>query len=170
MPIPPDIRDFWNVFAAATDAADEARFLESFAFGDSEVLADELAALVLSGAKRATAGAVWSYEAEGQCLPAAGDLSVVTSGDGQPLCVIETTSVEVVPFNQIGAEFAAAEGEGDGSLSFWRAAHRAFFERECRAAGRAFAQDMLVCCERFEVAFQPAARLDPPHDQADRKR
>ena len=64
MRIPATVLEFWNAFAA-TGVADEQRFYESFAFGDSEALANDLADLVLSGVKRATTGAVWSYEAEG---------------------------------------------------------------------------------------------------------
>jgi uncharacterized protein YhfF len=148
---------FWRAFASATGKADESRFYESFAFGDSQALADELASLVLSGAKRASAGAVWSYEAEGQRLPASGDLSIVTNWAGKPLCVIETTSVDLVPFNLVSAEFAAAEGEGDSSLAFWREGHRAYFTRECKGSGREFSDDMLISCEKFEVVFQPPA-------------
>ena len=84
----------------------------------------------------------------------AGDLSIVTDWSGKPLCVIETQSLEVVPFNEVSAEFAATEGEGDGSLAFWQAAHRACFTRECIAAGREFSESMLVACERFRVVYQ----------------
>jgi uncharacterized protein YhfF len=157
MPIPPPVLDFWNEFVASTDNAFEQQAYESFAFGDHEALANELAALVLAGVKRATTGAVWSYEAEGERLPAPGDLSVVMSWAGQPLCVIETTSVEVLPFSQVSAEFAAAEGEGDRSLEFWRESHRAYFTRECQRVGREFTEDMLVSCERFKVVYQPIA-------------
>lgn len=138
-------------------AADLTRFYEVCIFGDSEQLADELAALVLSGVKRATAGSVWSYEAEGKRLPAPGDLSIVTNWAGQPLCVIETSSVVVLPFNQVSAEFAAIEGEGDGSLEFWRKTHRDYFERECHAAGKVFTEDVLISCEQFRVVYQPSA-------------
>lgn len=157
MPIPPSLQTFWNAFDAATVAADLTRFYEVCIFGDSEQLADELAALVLSGVKRATAGSVWSYEAEGKRLPAPGDLSIVTSWAGQPLCVIETSSVVVLPFNQVSAEFAAIEGEGDGSLEFWRKAHLDYFERECHAASKVFTEDMLISCEQFRVVYQPSA-------------
>ena len=50
-------------------------------------------------------------------------------------------------------EFAAAEGEGDGSLAYWRDAHWAAFSREFAAAGRSPSPDMPVVCERFEVVF-----------------
>ena len=55
-----------------------------------------------------------------------GDLSIVTDWAGQALCVIETESVVLVPFNEVSAEFAATEGEGDGSLEFWTEGHRAY--------------------------------------------
>jgi uncharacterized protein YhfF len=156
MPIPPHVAYFWHDYANAAGSVDETRFYEAFHFGDSEELADSLAKLVLSGVKRATAGSVWSFEAEGKRLPQPGDLSVVTNWAGTPLCVIETLAVDIVPFNEVTAEFAATEGEGDGSLSFWREAHRQYFTRECARMGRQFAEDMLVACERFRVAFQPS--------------
>lgn len=155
MIIPTAVLEFWNAFVE-TEAADEQRFYESFAFGDSEALANELAALVLAGVKRATAGAVWSYEAEGKRLPVAGDQSIVTNWAGEPLCVIETVRVDLVPFNQVTAEFAAVEGEGDGSLTYWMEGHRQYFTRECGRAGRDFDEQMLVACEQFKVIYQPA--------------
>ncbi len=155
MPIPAHLSAFWSEFAKATGGADEERFYEAFFFGDTEEMADELAALVLQGTKRATAGALWSYEAEGQRLPQLGDLSIVTEWSGRPVCVIETQSVEVVPFREVTAEFAATEGEGDGSLAFWQRAHREFFSRECAAAGREFTESMQVVCERFAVRYRP---------------
>ena len=153
MSLPPHLVPFWSDYAKTTSAAIEERFYEAFSFGDSEELANDLAALVLRGTKRATAGALWSYEAEGKRLPR------------QPLCVIETLSVEVVPFNEVTADFAATEGEGDGSLSFWRGAHRAYFTRECVSVGREFLENMLISCERFAVVYRPStsAAQAPSH-------
>jgi uncharacterized protein YhfF len=154
MTIPSHFTNFWNTFSASVGGVEDDRFYEAFAFGDSEELANELADLVLRGIKRATASAAWSFEAEGQPLPQPGGLSIVTDWSGNPLCVIETESIEIVSFNAVTAEFAATEGEGDGSLAFWREAHRAFFTRGCEAAGREFSEDMLVVCERFQVVFR----------------
>ena len=155
MSIPAHLSAFWHDFANANDLPDEVGLYESFFFGDSEEMAKELADLVLQGTKRATAAALWAYEAEGQRLPQPGDLSIVTDWSGQPLCVIETHAVEVVPFGDVTAEFAATEGEGDGSLAFWRRAHQEFFSRECAAAGKTFTESMLVVCERFAVRYRP---------------
>jgi uncharacterized protein YhfF len=156
MSIPPAIAVFWAEFSRRMGGVDEALFYEAFHFGDSEALAQELAALVLAGSKRATAGALWSFEAAGKRPPRPGDLSVVTTWVGQPLCVVRTTQLELVPFDAVPAEFAAAEGEGDGSLAFWRRVHTDYFGRECARLGRIFSADMPVCCERFELVDAPA--------------
>ena len=74
------------------------------------------------------------------------------------LCIIETVQVDVMPFEQVSAEFAAIEGEGDGSLAYWRQAHLEYFTRECERAGRVFSVEMAVACEQFKVVYPPAAR------------
>jgi uncharacterized protein YhfF len=153
MPIPATIADYWERFSAAAGGVDPARFYEAFHFCDSEELADSLAELVLAGTKRATAGSLWAYEHEGKRPPRPGDLSVVTNWAGSPLCVIETIQVEIVPFKEVSAEFAATEGEGDGSLEYWREAHTSYFSRECTSIGRTFTETMLVACEQFKVVF-----------------
>jgi len=118
-------------------------------------MADALAALVLQGAKRATASLLWACAHDGDRLPAPGDLALVTSSSGDALCVLETTAVEVVPFDAVSADFARAEGEDDGSLAAWRRGHQRFFDGECRRIGRSPEPDMPVVCERFRVAYQP---------------
>lgn len=155
--IPANIAEFWEAYAETVGGADETRLYEAFYFGDSEALADSLAALVLSGAKRATAGSLWSFEARGKRPPVPGDLSVVTDWAGTPLCIIATEAVEVVPFAEVTTEFAADEGEGDGSLEYWREAHRQYFTRECTRAGREFSEEMPVVCERFRVVYRASA-------------
>ncbi len=154
MSVPQDLIAFWESFVRAQGPIDASRFYEAFAFGDSEGLAHELAEWVLQGSKRATAGSLWVFEEQAKPLPKPGDLSIVTTWAGLPLCVIETVAVDVVTFNAVSAEFAAAEGEGDGSLAFWRQAHRAYFTRECGRIGKRFHEGMPVVCERFRVVFQ----------------
>jgi uncharacterized protein YhfF len=141
----------WTQFKNDHPSVSDDRLYEVFCFGDSEALANELGGLVVSGVKRATAGSVWTLEAEGRSPPRPGDFSIVTTWAGHPLCVIETLSTEVLPFREVTAEFAATEGEGDGSLEHWRAGHEAYFTRECHRAGRTFSEEMLVVCERFKV-------------------
>jgi uncharacterized protein YhfF len=129
----------------------------AFSFGDSAALADELAALVAAGRKRATASLPIQFDSEGEPLPVAGDVSIVTRSDGTPVAIIETTDVALVAFGAVDAEFAAAEGEGDGSLAFWRAAHTEFFGRVHSRLGGRVDEASLVVCERFRVLYRPGA-------------
>ena len=71
---------------------------------------------------------------------------------GRPACVIETVVVEIVPFEDVSAEFAA--GEGEASLESWRRAHWAYFGRECARLGREPTPTMPVVCERFKVVYR----------------
>jgi uncharacterized protein YhfF/pimeloyl-ACP methyl ester carboxylesterase len=154
MPATPAIRDFWSAFAAHAGGDVDARFYESFHFSDNQQSTDELGHLAVEGVKRATTSMVWFYESEAKPLPKPGDLSVVTNWNGDPLCVIETVAIDIVPFDEVTAEFAAVEGEGDGSLDYWRAAHVSCFTRECERLGRLFEPSMPVVCERFEVVYR----------------
>lgn len=120
-------------------------------YGDSAELSRELIALIRCGAKRGGASLLWSHEAEGEPLPAVGDIEVVVDHLNQPAVVVRVTHVQVAPFNAVGADFAAVEGEGDGSLAHWRASHRNFFSRECRRLGREPSEVMPVVCTTFEA-------------------
>ena len=123
-----------------------------WAFGATPDQADELLALVLSGTKTATAGALWDYEAEGEELPAPGALGIVTDGRGVPHALVVTTQVEIVPFDEVSTEHAYLEGEGDRSLATWREEHERFFtEHAVHAHG--FSPDMPVVLQRFAVLY-----------------
>ncbi|MCL2595058.1 MAG: ASCH domain-containing protein [Promicromonosporaceae bacterium] len=130
---------------------------EAWAFGhegDTE-LADELLGLVLSGIKTGTASLKWEYADEP--LPKEGDLSIILDGAGEPRAIIRTTSVAVIPFAEVTAEHARAEGEGDRTLETWRADHEGFWRRGL-PEGQEFSLDMPVVCERFELVYPKPGR------------
>jgi len=53
--------------------------------------------------------------------------------------------------NEVSAEFAALEGEGDLSYDYWWKGHKTFFTAELAEYGKEFSDNMLVVCEWFEV-------------------
>lgn len=158
MEIPTTVRAFWADFEVSWPNDPTPQFYEAFHFDDNASGADELAELVLRGTKRATAGLVWAFESANKPPPRSGNLSVVTRFSGEPICVIETKSVKIVQFAEVDSDFAAAEGEGDGSLAYWRRAHTAYFGRECARLNREFSDDMPVVCEEFRVVFRAKGR------------
>lgn len=152
---PPEVRAFWEAFVATLPPGRDPGPCDAWSFGDSPAMGDELGRLVVDGPKRATAGWLRSYEHDGDPLPHEGMFSLILDGRGDPLCVIETTEVRLVPFGGVDAAFAYDEGEGDRSLRFWRDAHRRFFGREAERLGLRFTDDETVVCERFRVVFPP---------------
>lgn len=127
---------------------------DAFGFGGEPALADELAALVVSGAKRATTSLPVEFTSLNEALPKAGDLSIIVRGDGAPVAIIERTLVTTLPFRDVDQEYAAIEGEGDGSLSYWREAHSEYFRGVCDRLGGTFDEDTPVLCQRFRVVWR----------------
>ncbi len=129
----------------------------AWAFGDNAALADELLALVLDGTKTATASALWDYEADDEPMPQPDDLSILLDGAGMPRAVIRTTDVITVPFDDVDAAHAHAEGEDDRTLASWRRGHETFFRRTAAARAevdpRGFDGSMPIVLERFELVF-----------------
>jgi uncharacterized protein YhfF len=120
-------------------------------YGDSPELSEELIELIRSGPKRAGTGLLWAIEEDGESLPQVGDIEIVVNHQFEPALVTRITRVEVLPFDQVSAEYAAIEGEGDGSLEYWRQGHWRFFSRECARIGREPSQEMPVVCSVFEL-------------------
>jgi len=151
--VPKSVQPFWDRFQESLAYDASPMFYEAFHFDDNESTANALAALVLSGQKRATAGLLWTNELTNKPLPRVGSLSVVTDWQGAPLCIIESTHIEIVPFDSVSDSFAAREGEGDKTLRHWREAHWRFFSRECQRLGREPDLRMPVVCEQFKVVY-----------------
>lgn len=123
---------------------------ESWAFGATTEHADELLGLVLDGIKTGTAASLWDHDATGEAVPTAGSLSIILDGRDVPRALLETTGVQIVPFHEVDAEHAFAEGEGDRTLEHWRRVHERFW-REHSENPRGFEPDMPVVCERFRL-------------------
>ncbi len=145
------VEEYWKKYKEAT--GDKTEKYGAYYFCNNENDAKELAELVVSGKKRATASCAWVFEYESEPIPKEGDICVITDFYGEPKCVVKTTRVDVVPFNEVTAGFAATEGEGDLSLEFWREAHKRFFTMECEEMGREFSEEMPVVCEQFKVVY-----------------
>ena len=124
-------------------------------FGDSPALADELIAFVTKGPKRATAGLVAAYAADGDPLPRVGSHWVACGGDGRPRVVLRTQELRVGPLSSVDARFAWDEGEYDRTLESWLDGHRRFFRRECERIGIEFSDDLEVVFERFSIVWPP---------------
>lgn len=155
---PSKVHAFWLDYLETLpeDASEWNETYSAEAFGDSPAMADKLAALILSGSKTATCSALWEYEVEDEPLPEVGEKYILLDGQEKPLCIIETSEVEIRPYNEVDAQFAADEGEGDQSLEHWRKVHWEFFSRTLSEIGKEPVENMPLVCERFRVIYYSA--------------
>lgn len=146
----PDQALVWKRFQTATgEQATGPRYVDAFA--DTPELQDELAGLVISGRKRATATLARWFTPD--TLPRVGDLLLVLDGRQNPVCVVRTTRVRIGPVSSVTQEDAFEEGEGDRTRETWLADHRAFFQREASREGFDYADTLDVVFERFECVW-----------------
>ena len=90
-------------------------------------------------------------------MPVVAEYRVVRDGAGAARCVLQTTEVRLLAFEDVDAAFAADEGEGDRSLASWREDHLAYFQRELAGLGLSASPRMLLVCERFRLLHTATA-------------
>lgn len=126
---------------------------QAWHFCANEADANECAQLVLLGRKRATSPSLWFFESRHEAVPKVGDLNIVTDWNGQAVCIIRTTKVQILPLNQINETHARIEGEGDGSLAWWYQVHWDYYQHELQEFGLIPQPDMPIVFEEFECIF-----------------
>lgn len=127
---------------------------DAFYLGINKEHADNCAMLITAGLKTASSGALASYLNYQVPVPAEGDLAIITNWEGEAQCIIKTTEVDIVPFNEVTDDYAVKEGEGDQSLSYWKKTHWDFFSKDLAGFGELPEEDMMIICEEFEVIYQ----------------
>jgi uncharacterized protein YhfF len=150
------IETYWQKFLSTlpSDSPYHSKSYIAEGWGDSPEMADELGDLIAQGTKTGTCSALWEWEAEGNPIPDVGLVTIVLDGKGEPLCIVETTEVFIRKYNEVDADFARAEGEGDLSLEYWREAHKNFFSRTLPKIGKEFSEEMPLVCERFRMIYK----------------
>ncbi len=126
---------------------------EAYYFCDSENAANECGQLVLDGIKTATCSALIEYKIENEDLPGQNDFFIITNFKNEALCIIQNVNVEIKKYKDIDEAWAAAEGEGDRSLDYWKKVHKAFFSRHLKQNGLAFSEELDLVCESFKRVF-----------------
>ena len=141
-------QEMWNAYKQINPSIGDE--IDAWAFG---VEADLLADLVLGGEKTATASAYDLYALEDEPLPQKRNFDVILDSQNQAVCIVEITKVSVRSFNQVSADHAFKEGEGDKSLAYWRQVHEDFFTEWMREAGLNFTPESKVVLEEFRKVY-----------------
>lgn len=91
--MPPSPSSWWTITASShTGEATRRRCLR---------IRRHAIGVISAGIKTATRSALWEYEAEGKPLPEVGLKTVVLDGNGDPVCTVETTEVEMRTYEEL---------------------------------------------------------------------
>lgn len=142
------VQEFWDSFIEEKGLDEDTDYIQMFRLGRNEGESNRLLKRVLRGKKRAT---TCLYTDD--ILPEKGDYGIVTDWYGVPRCVIRTTRVQIIPFNEITLEQALKEGE-DTTLEAWRETHRSVYINNAEQLGIEFSEDSKIVYEDFRVEYK----------------
>ena len=149
------IETFWQDYLSTLSEADRKNappyLVDDFA--DTPEAATEVGKLVRDGIKTTSSSLLWGLEHERLPLPQVGEICVVVDGNGNPLCIIEMTEVEIRPFNTVDERFAFEYGEGERTLAYWLSDNWEFHSRWCREIGREPSESMPIVFQRFRLLY-----------------
>ena len=146
------VEEFWQSCQTHVDKPQSDGFYRVRTIGRTPETIDVIAGLILSGEKTGTFTSPWIYEGDRSITPKVGGYSILTDSKGVPKAVLKTTMILTLPFNQITENETAVEGPRARPLEVWREMHVDFFADELEARGKAFAENMPVTIEFFELA------------------
>lgn len=142
-------RNFWYQFIHLYPEFKHESFT-AWAFGSNP---NELGQRVIEGKKSATTSPRVLYTVEQEPLPFIGQLNMILDENRMPMCMTITTSVQIVPFNEVDMSHIQNEGEGYTTIEQWRRTHRSFFNTACQYYGLEFTKDEDVVLESFKCIY-----------------
>ena len=94
-----------------------------------------------------------TYTINQEPIPISGELYIVVDNNDEPVCVIETQSIEIIPFEEISWQMAKLEGE-DNSFEEWKNKQIAIISDEGDILGFEFSTDIRMVFQTFTVIYK----------------
>lgn len=148
-----ELDEYWEKFLKDTNRDPDDRCAGDLQFEAKGFVGDELLALVMAGKKTALFSSFATFSIDGEPLPVSGELYLVLDRSGNPRCVIEMDTVQIIPFNEVTWEMAQKEGEDD-SMQDWREKQQEYLEEEGSILGFDFTPDLKLVYQTFKIVYR----------------
>lgn len=148
-----ELDEYWEKFLKDTNRDPDDHCSGDLQFEAKGFVGDELLALVMAGKKTALFSSFPTFAIDGEPLPVSGELYLVLDRGGNPRCVIEMETVQVIPFNEVTWEMAQKEGE-DESMQDWREKQQDYLEEEGSILGFDFTPDLKLVYQTFKIVYR----------------
>ena len=148
------VSEMWGSYTTANPEFKTEVMPEAWFFHINREDANRLAALVVTGKKKAGSGLYAWYKEANADLPKVGTKHIITDFDGEAQAIIEIKKVDTIPFNQISEAYAEMDmGTNIEPLKKWKKAHWDFFSSALQESGEKPTEEMLIVCESFETIW-----------------
>jgi uncharacterized protein YhfF len=154
--------EFWRRACSTKDGEFQSKFpviddadYHCLTFGSPKYqdYSDHITELAIKGIKRATTHLKIDFEINDVPRRCTGDYWMILWENLTPAVIVKLVNVEECAFRDVSAAFAAREGEGDGSLEFWKNCHEEYFKLQLADWNRDWSEDLVVVLESFEVVM-----------------
>ena len=143
-------KECWENFIKKSGLDGQAKYAGSFGFEARGFAGTERLAALLAGKKTAAFFSYATFAVDNEELPVSDEYYIVLDANKEAACVIKTTAVQILPYNQVAWEMAAREGE-DFSLEEWRERTRENLEDEGAVVGFEFSPDIKMVYVEFAL-------------------
>ena len=150
----PETDAFWKLVCEEKNIAASDYHCLTFGNPKYQDYSDHITELAIKGVKRATAHLTFDFELNNVTRRCKGDYWMILWEDLSPAVVVELVKVEECAFKDVPAEFASREGEGDGSLAFWKDTHEEYFKLQLTDWSKEWSDDLTVVLESFDVVME----------------
>ena len=148
------VYEMWENFTQLNPKFKNEEMPGSDFFHNTREDANRLAELTVDGKKKASSGLYILYKQYNVDLPKVENKQIITDFDGKARAIIETKSVDTIPFNKISKDYAELDmGTNIKPLEKWKKAHWDFFAEVMEESGKDPTEEMLIVCERFETIW-----------------
>jgi uncharacterized protein YhfF len=147
----PEVEAFWTKVCKQHGISTNEYHSKTFGDPKYAEYGNHVTELAIAETKRATAHLAMDFELNNVKRRETGDYWVILWEDFSPACVLHLVNVEVRLFKDVDAAFAAREGEGDGSLEFWKQVHEDYFKLQLADWGKNWSDELPVVLESFDL-------------------
>lgn len=145
--------EYWAKFIKDKNLGEDTVFGGEYMFSNDENDCIFLTSLILSGKKTAQTSALPAYHIDNEPLPKKGAFYILTDWQGNPVAVLQTKNVYILPFIEVTWDMAQKEGQ-DADLSSWRERYQEFFTDDADIMGYDFSETMPVVIEEFNLVYK----------------
>ena len=149
-----NVEQFWSAAQATLPAGGLGDDYTVRQIGVGVEMTRTILDVILAGEKTGSSPLPWLYERGADVEPMIGEFIVLVNGHGEPEAIVQTTSVEMVPFGKIELHHLDGEGPAMRDVEKWSSFHANYWAPKLEPFGLQPTDEMPVAIQRFGLVYR----------------